>query len=64
MNNSNSDELMDMDKLLSQQIPLPLVSLGQNLTTCQLPQSTSPIMTCTARGVSRKKIFEFQWMES
>lgn len=58
MNDSDSDELVDIDKLLSQQIPPSLVSLSQNLTTSQLTPSTAPIMTRTARGVTRKKTFE------
>lgn len=57
------DELVDIDKLLSQQISPPLVSLSQNLTTNQLPPSTAPIMTRTARGVIQKKTFELQRME-
>lgn len=64
INDSDSDELVDIDKLLSQQIPPPLVSLSQNLTTSQLPPSSAPIMTRTARGVTRKKTFELQRMES
>ena len=64
MNDSNSDELVDMDKLLSQQILLPLVSLSQNLTTSQLPPFTSFIMTRTAQYVTQKKTFELQRMES
>ena len=64
MNDSDSDELVDIDKLLSQQMPPPLVSLSQNLTTSQLPQSTSPIMTSTARDVTRSITFELQRMES
>lgn len=54
---SDSDELVDIDKPLSQQVPPPLISLSQNLTASQLPPSTAPIMTCTARGVARKKTF-------
>lgn len=61
---SDSDDLVDIDKLLSQQVPPPLVSLSQNLTTSQLPPSTAPMMTRTARGVVRKKTFEPQRMES
>lgn len=64
INDSNSDELADIDKLLSQQIPPPVFSLSQNLTTSQLPPSNAPIMTRTARGVTRKKTFELQRMES
>ncbi len=64
MNDSDSDELVDIDKLLSQQMPPPLVSLSQNLTTSQLPQSTSPIMTSTAQDVTRSITFELQRMES
>lgn len=56
--------MVDIDKLLSQQVPPPLVSLSQNLTTSQLPLSTAPIITCTARGVVRKKTFELQHMKS
>lgn len=48
---SDSDDLVDIDKLLLQQVPPPLVSLSQNLTTSQLPPSTAPMMTRTARGV-------------
>ena len=64
MNDSDLDELVDIDKLLSQQIPPPLVSLSQNLTTSQLPPSDTPIMTRTVRGVTQKKKFELQYMES
>ncbi len=64
MNDSDSDELVEIDELLSQQIPPQLVSLSQNLTTSQLTPSTASIMTCTARGVTRKKTFELQRMES
>lgn len=56
--------MIDIDKLVSQQVPPPLVSLSQNLTTSQLPPSTAPMMTRTARGVVRKKTFELQRMES
>lgn len=61
---SNSDELVEIDKLLSQQVPPPLILLRPNLTASQLPPSTAPIMTRTARGVARKKTFEPQRMES
>ena len=43
--NSDSDNLEDIDKLLSQSIPPRLVSLSQNLTANQLPPSTAPAMT-------------------
>ena len=52
---SDFDDLIDIDKLLSQQVPPPLVSLSQNLTASQLPPSTAPVMTRTARGVVRKR---------
>ncbi len=64
MNDSNSDELVDIDKPPSQQILLPLVSLSQNLTTSQLPPFASFIMTRTAQCVTRKKTFELQCMDS
>ena len=58
INNSNLNELIDIDKLLSQQIPPPLVLLSQNLTISQLCPFIAPIVTCTARAVTPKKIFE------
>lgn len=51
INESSSDELIDIGKILSeQQMPLHLVSLSQNLTASQLPPSTALIITCAARG--------------
>ena len=45
---SNLDNLVNIDKLLSQQgLPL-LILLSQNLTTNQLTLSIAPIITCTA----------------
>lgn len=50
INESSSDELIDIGKILSEQMPLHLVSLSQNLTASQLPPSTALIITCAVRG--------------
>lgn len=50
INESSSDELIDIGKILSEQMPIHLVSLSQNLTASQLPPSTALIITCAARG--------------
>lgn len=55
--NSDSDDPEDIDKLMSQSIPPRLISLSQNLTTSQLPPSTSPVITQTARGIAQKKTY-------
>lgn len=62
--NSDSDDLEDIDKLVSRSIPPRLVSLSQNLTASQLPPSTAPVMTRTARGVARKKTYQQERLES
>lgn len=53
--NSDSDNLDNIDQRPS--IPPRLISLSQNLTASQLPPSTAPVMTRTARGVTRKKTY-------
>ena len=62
--NSDSDDLEDIDGLLSQSIPPRLVSFSQNLTASQLPPSTPPVMTRTAHGVARKKTYQQERLES
>lgn len=62
--NSDSDNLDNMNLLPSQSIPPRLVSLSQNLTASQLPPSTAPVMTRTARGVTRKKTYQQEHLES
>ena len=62
--NSDSDNLKDIDKLLSQSIPPRLVSLSQNLTASQLLSSTAPAITRTARGITRKKTYQQERLES
>lgn len=49
---------------MSQSIPPRFVSLSQNLTASQLPPSTAPVMTRTARGVARKKTYQQERLES
>ena len=62
--NSDSDNLDDIDQLPSQSIPPRLVSLSQNLTASQLPPSTAPVMTRTARGITQKKTYEQERLEN
>lgn len=60
--NSDSDNLDNIDQRPS--IPPRLISLSQNLITSQLPPSTAPVMTRTARGVTRKKTYQEERLES
>ncbi len=62
--NSDSDNLKDIDKLLSQSILPRLVSLSQNLIASQLPLSTAPAMTQTTRDIIRKKTYQQKRLES
>ncbi len=62
--NRDLDNLEDIDKLLSQSIPLCLVSLSQNLTANQLLPSTASAITRTAYGITWKKTYQLERLES